>query len=148
MRISILCVLLLAAAPAAAFEVEQHGNLGQYNANLGDPNSTPNALGALGNLYGDTINDPDSAFGAPYSGQGAANLDATDATKPFGGQGKFWSRFSIAPHHPGAVADPKGRYGNAYSSDGGDNPYGAGNPYAPNSPTNPYFRNGSIFVGQ
>jgi hypothetical protein len=163
MRISILCVLLLAAAPAAAFEVEQHGNLGQYGTNLGDPNLTPNAFGVFGNLYGDTIDDPDSTFGAPNSGQGAANLDATNAPKPFSSQGKFWSRFSIAPHHPGAVSNPNGRFSNPYSSDSDNNPYGAGNPYAPNSPANPYgagnpyapnspanpyFGNGSFIAGQ
>jgi len=147
MRICILSVLLLAATPAVAFEVEQHGLLGQYGANPDDPGSALNALGAFGNPYGDTIGDPDSANGIPYGGQSATDPDADDASNVLGGQGDFWNRFSFQAHGPDSASKPYGRFGNSYSSDG-DNPYGAGNPYAPNSPTNPYFRNGSIFGGQ
>ena len=144
MRISILCVLLLAAAPAAAFEVEQQ-LLDQSGANLGNPNPALNALGAFGSPYGDAIDDPGGTNGLALGDESAADSDAAGA---LGGKGDFWSRFSFQAHGPGSPSNRYGRFGNPYSPDSDDNPYGAGNPYAPNSPTNPYFRNGSIFGRQ
>lgn len=148
MKKFIICVVLLAAAPAVAFEVEQYGSLGQHGANPFGPNSTANGLGAFGNPYGNIINDPDNPYGMPYGDHG--ETDSNDASGPgfVDKQGNFWSKFSITPNDPGSASKPIGRFGNPYSPDINNNPYGAGSPYAPNSTGNPYYGNGSIIIGR
>ena len=43
------------------------------------------------------------------------------------------------------MSNPYGRFGNPYSPDSINNPYGAGSPYRPDSPSNPYGRGLSIY---
>lgn len=146
MKKIIICAALLVAAPAVAFEVQQHNNLGQYGASPFSHHSGTNGLGAYGNPFENPIDNPDGAFGMPYGGQ--SDGDELDSPKLFGGQGDFWAKFSVKPNASESASGPYGRFGNPYSADINENPYGAGSPYATNPTANPYSRGGSVIIGR
>src|SRR5215510_11755618 len=135
----LLCLLL-------SFPVSAE-SIGTLSVNPYAPNSTANPYGG-GNPYGNTLANPYSAYGSPFSNQSATNPYATDAPRLYDQQGHYRGKLSANPYDPDSVSNPYGRYGNPYSADSLKNPYGAGNPYAPDSPTNPYGKGWRIESGR
>ena len=119
--------------------------LGQLSTNPYSANSTANPYGA-GNPYGNTVANPYSQYGSPYSNNSATNPYATNAPRLYDSNGNYRGRLSSNPYDPDSVSNPYGRYGSPYSADSINNPFGAGNPYSSDSPTNQYG-NGLSIIG-
>ena len=127
--------LALATACGAVAADEYLGNL---SANPYAPNSTANTYGAGSRYAPNSINNPASQYGSPYSSTSATNPYTTSAPKLYDSQGNYRGKLSGNRYDPDSVSNPYGRYGSQYSPDSINNPYGAGSPYRADSPNNPY----------
>jgi len=59
-------------------------------------------------------------------------------------EGHYWGKLMANPFDPDSTSNQFGRYGSPFSPDSVNNQFGAGNPYAPGSPRNPYSSGGQI----
>ena len=129
-----LVLLFLGSAPAWAED------LGELSTNPFNPASTANPFGG-GNLFSpNSLTNPVSPYGSPFSNQSTTNPFATDAPQLYDQEGNYRGKLSTNQFDPDSMSNPYGRYGSPFSPDSINNPFGAGNPYNPSSPTNPYGR--------
>jgi hypothetical protein len=134
----LLLASLLALIPLAV-HAEYLGNLSENEIH---PNSIAEPFSA------ENPDDPNSItnefelgpYDNPYSPSSATNFEAVNAPRLYDQEGNDRGRLSVKPYDREWVSNPYGRYGNPYSPDSLNNPFGAGNPYSPGSPTNPYGR--------
>jgi hypothetical protein len=82
-----------------------------------------------------------------FSNKSVSNPYATDAPKLYDSQGNYRGKLSTNQFDPDSGSTPYDRYGNKFSPDSINNPFGAGNQFNPDSPNNPYG-NGLIIIGQ
>jgi hypothetical protein len=87
----------------------------------------------LGNLSANPF-----GAGNPFGNQSAINPYATDAPQLYDQQGHDRGNLSANPYNLDSTSNPFGRYGDPYSPNSLNNPYGVSHPYAADSPYNPY----------
>lgn len=117
---------------------------GQYSNNQYNSNSISNKFGTYGNRFSNqSINNPYSQYGhinktnlTPNSNNYPDNT--AQSLKLYDSQGHFRGNLNDNPYDPNSIANPYSRYGNRFSSESINNPYGSGNRYKHDSPLNPY----------
>lgn len=119
-----MCLLISLSFPAFA---QQY--LGNISNNPYMPKVNPYNPNYIGN--------PNSQYGSVYSDYSVNNPNAQHAPKLYDSQGNYHGRLSNNPYDPDSISNKWGRYGNPNSPESIYNQWGAGNPYNPDSPTNP-----------